>query len=220
MTPDEFTPLFEALCATANREPTEALSEAYWLGCSDMSAADWRSAVMRSIREGDGRLPSPRTLRELGGEISPENRAITAWATVRQTVRRHGSYRSIDFEDPAINAAIRSMGGWVALCGKPSDEFDTWARKEFERQYRAWSEMPGTEMARRLVGIAEAENGLRYEAEVITVPTIGDGSRADVRRIEAAAGGGGERSSPGSTMLSSAVEMMMRGMSPTQEEDE
>lgn len=219
MRPEEFRPLFEALCATANREPTEALGEAYWLGCSDMSAADWRTAVMRSIREGDGRMPSPRALRELGGEMSPENRAIAAWATVRRTVQLHGSYRSIDFEDPAINAAIRSMGGWVALCARPTEEFDTWARKEFERQYRSWSEMPGAEMARRLVGVAEAENGGRFEAEVITVPTIGDGSRADVRRIEARSGGG-DRQSLGSALVNSSIEAIMRGLTPKQEEDE
>lgn len=218
MRPEEFTPLFEALCATANREPTEALSEAYWLGCSDLSTDSWRTAVMRSIREGDGRMPSPRALRELGGEMSPENRAIAAWATVRKTVRLHGAYRSIDFEDPAINAAIRSMGGWVALCSKPTDEFDTWARKEFERQYRSWSEMPGTEMARRLVGVAEAENGGRFEAEVITVPTIGDGSRADIRRIEARSGG--DRQSLGSALINSSVEAMMRGLAQNQGDEE
>lgn len=218
MRPEEFTPLFEALCAAANREPTEALSEAYWLGCSDLSADNWRTAVMRSIREGDGRMPSPRALRELGGEMSPENRAIAAWATVRQTVRLHGAYRSIDFEDPAINAAIRSMGGWVALCQRSGADFDTWAAKEFQRQHAAWSEMPGTEMSRRLVGAAEAENGGRFEAEVITVPTIGDGSRADVRRIEARSGG--DRQSLGSALINASVEAMMRGLAPNQGDDE
>jgi hypothetical protein len=181
---DDFTPLFEALCAFANREPSEALAEAYWLGCSDLDADAWRSAVARWIRDGDGRMPAPRDLRQLGGEQSQEQRALTAWATVQQAIRRHGSYRSVDFEDPAINAAIRSMGGWVALCQRSGADFDTWAAKEFQRQHRAWSEMPNAEMARRLSGIAESTNLGRWETEVVIVPTLGTGE-PETRRIEA-----------------------------------
>lgn len=60
-------------------------------------------------------------------------------------------------------------------------------------------------------------HGGRFDVEVITVPTIGDGSRADVRRI---ASGGGDLQSLGSALINQSVEAMMRGLAPNQGEDE
>ena len=155
-----FAVLFEALCAAFRVEPSEPLAMAYWLGLKDLDAAAFEQAVGRAMREAE-HMPKPVELRRLAGERTEEERSVVAWSQVRDAVRRVGAYGSVDFDDPAINAALRAMGGWPRLCGLNGDEFDVWAAKEFARQYAAWSALrvtPESEQARPLPGLSEQHN--------------------------------------------------------------
>lgn len=174
MNQQRFGVLFQALCATFNVEPSEAMAEGYWLGCSDLEQTDFQRGVSRAIRECTF-MPKPAELRRLSGEQTEDERAVLAWSTVKDAIQAHGAYRSIEFTDPAINAALRAMGGWPRLCGLEGDAFHTWAEKEFRRQYSAWTNMEPGEQGRSLPGVQELQNAIGTPVEMIRVPMLGQG---------------------------------------------
>ncbi len=61
--------------------------------------------------------------------------ATTAYGVVMDAVRSVGCYKSVVFDDPAINVAVRSMGGWISLC--QSDTPDGVRRSQFAKCYEA-----------------------------------------------------------------------------------
>lgn len=132
-----FVELLNALAAATNRKCDEAMLLAYWLGLQDLSIDKFRVAVTRGIRDCKF-MPAPVELRELSGECSPTQRAMLAWTSVSRAAGSVGSYRSVDFEDPVVNAVIRSLGGWPELLGRTGDDFDKWARQEFIKCYEAF----------------------------------------------------------------------------------
>lgn len=124
--------LAEAFRQTASKHTLAA----YELGLMDLPLEDCERIVVRAIRECKF-MPSVSELREMlgAGSMSHKDAAVLAWDCFERAVVRHGGYSTVLFEDPAINATVRQLGGWERCCGMPAEEFDTWLRKDFERIY-------------------------------------------------------------------------------------
>ncbi len=148
----------------AYRQPiTEATIRAYAMGLDDLPIASIESAVRRAFREKKF-MPTVSELRELAGDVhcSLADRAIRAWATVERAVVQHGAYRSVTFDDPVVNATIRSLGGWQKCCETPESEFDTFLRSAFLKHYEGLARTGvSDELAAPHIGIFDAENGMR-----------------------------------------------------------
>lgn len=153
-----FSEAMTALASTFGVEASKPWMQGMWFGLNDLPLEDLRRAVTRAIRE-LRHIPRPVELRALAGQMADSDRAVLAWGAVQCAVGRYGKYRSVDFDDPLINAAIRNMGGWVSLCSKDVEEFGKWARKDFEKIYStlATTGVP-EEAAQYLAGIAEQQN--------------------------------------------------------------
>lgn len=134
----QFTALLQAVGATFGREVTTPLNLAWWVSLSDLPYDDVRRGATRAMAE-NRFFPTPSEIRALSGDAPIETRVILAWDKVRQTIRSLGGYKSVSFDDHAINAAVRSIGGWAALCGCEKSDLDTWKSKEFDKAYRAYS---------------------------------------------------------------------------------
>lgn len=163
----KFLTLLQALCATKRVEATAALQLGYWIGCNDLTDEQFRQAATRAVRECEF-MPSPNELRRLAGEDQVEAMATHAWTQVLKAISAVGSYQSVDF-GPLVNAVVRSMGGWVELCGTDGDELRKWGRKDFEATYNrfAGSRFLG-EMGEHLAGISERSNkALGVDAKVV-----------------------------------------------------
>lgn len=132
----EFVKLVTALARTFGRDADEATFTGYELGLSDVPIDRLKMAVVRAIRERKF-MPTVAELRELAGELTPDVRAVKAWDAFQNAVVAHGSYVSVDFDDPVINATVRNLGGWERVCDLPVSEFDKWLRKDFDRVYKA-----------------------------------------------------------------------------------
>lgn len=106
-------------------------------------------------------FPKPAEIIECGlGSV--EERAAFAWEQVRQAIGSHGSYASVDFEDKAINVAIRTMGGWTKLCQSPEDELH-FTQRNFASAYSIAANHGPKYLAsagKALPGIAERRNVL------------------------------------------------------------
>lgn len=158
---EQFSLLIEALASAFSIDASAGLVLGYWMGLKDMALADIEGAIDRALRECKF-MPKPVELRALAGEMSNEQRAVLAWDAFKKAISQHGAYRSVDFDDPLINATARNLGGWTALCAKPNEEFDKWTRKDFERVYTSMcSSGTSPESCMPLAGLCDAENGAR-----------------------------------------------------------
>ena len=154
----KFLECISALASAFGKEPTEAMLQGYWLGLQDLELADLQSSVTRSIRESEW-FPKPIELRRFAGVMSHSERAVIAWSAVTKAVGSKGSYASVDFDDPIVNATLRNMGGWEELCKKDQEDFAVWARKDFERIYNSLCNSGvSEEAAKYLPGRTEREN--------------------------------------------------------------
>ena len=104
-------------------------------------------------------MPSPAELRELAGDLGARDAAILAWDAFERAVVSHGGYSTVLFEDPAINATVRQLGGWERCCEMPTEQFDTWLRKDFERIYAVMAKT-GRGSDDALLGTFARENAL------------------------------------------------------------
>lgn len=165
-----------ALCAAFGRELTEPTILAYWIGLQDLPLADVQQAIHRALRECKY-MPVPAEIRRLAGGISTQERAIMAWDVVRKNLN---PYESVNFDDPIVNATIRNMGGWLRLCSMETEEFNVWARKEFERIYCALTQAGiSEEQGRYLVGVIEQSNGANGWGETPEVRQIATGGKKE-----------------------------------------
>jgi len=182
----EFAKAFGGLCASFNREFSEMLGEAFWLGLQDLPYERFATGVMRCIQHCK-QFPTVAEIREKSGELSIDARVALAWQKVDSAVCGVGAYHSVTFDDVTINAVIWRMGGWERLCETPAGEFDKWVKLEFQRLYRALLDSPLTPDDRKpLVGICQRQNrhsGQDYTPNIKRIST-GLPVRTDLPAIE------------------------------------
>lgn len=132
----EFLTVLQALAATFNRECDEPMMMGYEMGLDDLPLSTIKVAARRAMRECQ-RMPSVSELRELVGAAAPsaQDRALAAWGAVQAAMVKHDFYHSVDFDDPAINATLRVMGGWQAFCERMDVDEVKWVQKEFQVNY-------------------------------------------------------------------------------------
>lgn len=157
--------IIRALAATFHTEPTDALLYGYWLGLEDLDLKVVQHAATRAMRESRF-MPCVAELRELAGvgALSAADRALRAWTAFEAAVYRIGPYHSVDFDDPLVNATVRSLGGWETCCVKADNtaDFETWTRKAFLETYQVlYRTGAGPELTAPLVGIHERESAAR-----------------------------------------------------------
>lgn len=165
------------LAAVFGKAISPAMLQGYALGLDGLSAEALERAVKRAIKECRF-MPSPAELRDLAGEGQDlPGRAALAWQTVLDAVQFVGWYRSIDFEDKAINAAIRALGGWQWLCERAAGDQLPFLRRDFLNLYQAYARAGVPDFAALpLAGEFERENILLgYHREEDQPVQIGEG---------------------------------------------
>ena len=129
---------------------------------SDLTAEQFQAGIVETLRTNTfAGLPPIGLIRQnaIGRQPAEQDRSLLAWDRVLEVIREHGGYRTVRFADPAIHAAIRSCGGWVALCEQPTEQMITWTKKAFCDAYRAHvaSGLLTAAAAARLPGIIAAD---------------------------------------------------------------
>ncbi len=151
-----------ALAATFRTEASEAMLEGYWIGLEDIPFSAVQSSVVQAMRASKF-MPNVAELREFAGDrkVSLADRAQVAWGVFERAVVQHGAYRSVSFDDPIVNATVRSLGGWQRCCDLPVTEFDTFLRQSFLKAYEAFARTGASDdLSAPLLGIHDQHNGL------------------------------------------------------------
>jgi len=156
----------EGLASAFRVEADEALFHGYKIGTEDLPVEALEMGCARAMRECQF-MPSVFELRNLCGVESIKGRAIKAWERVKASIN---GYATVDFDCKVINATIRSMGGWVALCDTEAGEaFDVWAAKKFQDTYcELWKCGISEEMAAPLKGLFDL--GDRFPGQKPQIP--------------------------------------------------
>jgi len=132
------------------KEIDELLLRAYWAALNDVSIDDLENAAYSHIAL-EKWFPKPCELRHVDATAV----SFRAWDTAITAAERVGAYKTVDFEDQAINATIRFMGGWRRFCEMKADE-EHWRRQEFLQTYREFkSHGIGEHQSLPLIGISE-----------------------------------------------------------------
>jgi hypothetical protein len=161
---------------------------AYSLGLDGLSIEQIGTATQRALRTCRF-MPSPAELRELAGELKHEQRAALVWLAFTKALSEHGYYHTVLFDDPALTATIRSLGGWEQMTLIEEQEgprFDTVFRDRFLKAYVALaSSGVSQEQAAPLVGYFDRVNGMQgHELQKIHHIATGLAPLPNVPRIE------------------------------------
>jgi len=189
MTEREFGTCIGLLCAAVGKEMAEDQSAAWYAMLGDLSCDQLKAGIVATIRSYTfAGFPPIGIIREncgaKSGVIAAKDRPTLAWEAVRRAIRKVGAYKSVHFHDENINAAIRSMGGWVTLCDATIEDL-VWREKDFKSNYSALTtcDLP-EEMTERLTGIIEKENGPAFTVPVAEVGCLTLGTYAITERRE------------------------------------
>lgn len=165
MTADEFEETIAVLIAGVGRRMEPKMVDAWRVALSDLSVEQLQAAIVKCLREYKfAGFPPVGQIREWAGAgeggLRIEDRAALAWDRVLEAIRNVGAYRSVNFDDPAINATIRTLGGWQTLCDAKADELRQFIRPRFLESYRANAAFGVSEAAAEpLAGILASDAG-------------------------------------------------------------
>jgi hypothetical protein len=146
------------LAEAFGRTVTVVTFRAYIAGLEGLTVEQIEQGVNRALKTCKF-MPAPSELRELAGDLKGQDRAVKAWMALELAIVRQGAYRTVDFDDPVINATVRSLGGWERVCTTDAKEFDTFTRQKFIAAYTSlYAAGVGEEEAAPLQGIFDREN--------------------------------------------------------------
>ena len=125
----------------------------YWQVISPvMSIEEFEAAMAKHIATGRF-FPKPV---DLTGAEDFEHAALEAWEIANRAMAAMGSYRAVNFHDPAINATIRSLGGWIEF-GQLNSRTEKFYRADFLKVFQAFKRNGVSEEAgAALIGLGEA----------------------------------------------------------------
>lgn len=167
---EAFVVVMEMLGEAYGKSLTGPMLDAYWLVLEQLPEAEMRGAARAALSRPSGFMPGPGELLAFARpQRNPAVEAATAWDGVRRAIDRIDyTVSQIDF-GPHVNAVIRQLGGWDALCRAKLPDLDVWKRKEFERLYVAFSGQQIGDVGRALEGSIE---GKAYPPHVVAIEGI------------------------------------------------
>ena len=143
-----FAELITGACEYYEKRISEQTLDFYWRALLEYSIEDLEFAAAAHVRDQDrGRFMPKVADFVFAIEGSADECAALAWDLI---LRNRGT------DDPAANAAIKSMGGWQQAIGRQNEQDLPFIAKNFQTRYKAFKrreQMPeiGSEIMLKLV---------------------------------------------------------------------
>lgn len=188
---------------------TPTMAEVWIAALDGFTVAQIRGALSAHMRDPDtGQYPpKPADVVRLLRGTSADN-ATLAWVKVTAAMRGVGGYASVVFDDPAIHAAIESMGGWPKLCVGEEAELP-FRERDFRGVYTAMRNRGGFEYPAVLAGRSEIECIASGHAARVPAPVLcGDRQSCEVVRLS----GRGTTSAP--ALAHESITRLLPGVTP------
>jgi hypothetical protein len=151
--------------------------DAWWIMFQDMEYHEFQRGILFAVREHEyaGFPPVAKIMKHSSKKMQDVgSQAAEAWAHVRATIKKYGSYYSVSFSDPLIHSVIVStFGSWVKLCENTSDDLTRYRQIEFCRAYtQLASAQQLPHMQGHLPGINEIESGRTKHGAIVDTVAI------------------------------------------------
>jgi hypothetical protein len=173
-----------------NTAPSKEKMEIYFRALSEFTIEQMDEAIIHIIktRKITSTFPVPGEISEaIGGDVG--SAAIIALDKAEKAAATHGSYKSVQFDDPVIHMVITAMGGWYKFCcpaayGDPQDWH--WKAKEFKSIYETFSRRQTADCPTVLYGLSDTNNGASGAQGLGRLPVqIGDQKKIEQWTVEA-----------------------------------
>ena len=183
-----FYELMVLLAENYNREYSQALQKAWAQKLSQYPFEEVEKAIYEymATQKFPPRLADIVEIVEKPCALNKETAealAEQAWAEVLSYMSTVGAYESVKFRDPIINAVIKQLGGWVALCQKTYSELETNTKWDFKKLYIAYAISGSCPDVSYLPGINELANEQAGFHEAIKPPLLIGQERTKVQLV-------------------------------------
>ena len=132
----QFVSSMKATAKMYRAEMTDDIIEIYWRVLESITLEEFSAQLSLYLSDPDYGQFMPKPADLLRFKTAKQPSAVIAWAEVLDTMEKIGAYTSVLFEDGAIAAVIRDLGGWPAVCNRQmTDDDPIWLQREFERRY-------------------------------------------------------------------------------------
>ena len=153
----EFTKLVQAIHRVNGRVTCDNATIKGWMAVfSDMAPEMVRAGFEVAMRHDFDSMPSAAAVRIIciDGCV---NLPAKQWSLVVSAVQRWGPYKSVNFQDCAVNAVIRDIGGWNRLCTRLGAEVEQFVKRDFEAAYDRFRASPAEYDCSPLMGIHQSD---------------------------------------------------------------
>ncbi len=146
------------------KQVSEQLMDIWWATLKPYDIADVCRALTQHISDPErGQFPPKPAdvIRFLapGKTEQLENlksKAEMQWFNVTHAISQCGTYRTPKFKDPITAAAVNSLGGWVHICSKTTDQLD-WLQKQFVSTYIEFERKPLDQLPCSVAGLEDIQ---------------------------------------------------------------
>jgi len=157
----DFYDLWVSACEPYGKNfiPTANALEFIFNTLRNYEISDIRRALQAHMLNPDeGRFaPKPADLiRYMVGDSA--SLAQRAWTKVLTAIESIGPYQSIVFDDAAVMAVVRDMGGWLEFTKFTNEELP-FKQNEFITRYRGFLNHPPVDFPKVFLGLEDAERG-------------------------------------------------------------
>lgn len=141
-----------------NKNLDEDQARVYWRFLKHLSDEKFdfacKNIIQNFVPTSTVPFPLPPHFLQNCGEAG-DTKSITAISILKRTIRKVGPYHSVLFKDAALNYAVNSFGGWIAVCNWNDKDWDI-NEQRLINTYKA-ALISGYNDVSHLSGIAEIE---------------------------------------------------------------
>ena len=143
MNQSEFARCMAVLSAGVGRDVPVEMMRVWFSVLGDVSESQLQAGIIKTLQSYKfSGFPPIALIREHCGcesiAVNLDDKANAAWSTLLQAMRRIGGYQSVQWDDPAIPAAIEAVAqSWASLCEMPSAELHAYVRPRWMQSYKS-----------------------------------------------------------------------------------
>ena len=155
----EFLEILTGLCDVYDKQLSKQGMRFYLQMLEEYDFGTVKRALHRYLKNATGKgsfFPKPADIIALI-EGDPDDRAEQAWTEVLQALKQVGTWKSVRFRDPIINAVIYELGGWIYLGEKTMQELE-YLHHQFVKLYRYYARTGKVPKIEYLAGRTEILN--------------------------------------------------------------
>lgn len=178
-----FTDELTVLAEIYGRPVSEALGVVYFEALREYALADVIRALRCHVKHPEqGRFfPKPADLiAMIDGDTNSQ--ALEAYQVLDDALLQYGVYRSVRFEDAALAATVKALGGWIEIEARWKDrEQEPYLRADFCKLYRVYTArgLDRALLPDHFAGLHELSNQVRFPKDIPRPVVVGrQGQRA------------------------------------------